>query len=140
MLLDRFFDLVLDRRVQVLDLSACYAAFLGLPFGVLHKPNLLEPLFLCKMVRWLNVLLARFSKVALGCVMVAKAMVITILLSLFAPMLFALLMRNASSVTLGLSFALLVTWLGCFLVIQLFVLLDCTRYPFLKRLLQLCFF
>eukprot|EP00957_Ditylum_brightwellii_P087103 6629470-Ditylum_brightwellii.AAC.1 len=139
-LLDCLFDLVLDKRVQVFDLSACQVAFLGTPFGALHEPDLPEPLLLCNTVRGLNVLFTRFSKVALGCVMVASAMVIAILLSSSAPMLFALLTRNASSVVLGLFFALLVTWPGLFLVIRFFVLLDCTSYPFLKPLLQLCFF
>eukprot|EP00957_Ditylum_brightwellii_P090440 6887765-Ditylum_brightwellii.AAC.1 len=69
------------------------------------------------MVRWLNVLLARFSEVALGGVMVADAMIVATLFSLLAPMLFALLTQNLSSVALGLSFVPLVMWLGCFLVI-----------------------
>eukprot|EP00957_Ditylum_brightwellii_P165333 12588450-Ditylum_brightwellii.AAC.1 len=63
------------------------------------------------MVRLLNVFLARFSKVALGGVMVAGAMIVTKLISLPVPNLFALLTRNASSVMLGLSFVPLVTWL-----------------------------
>eukprot|EP00957_Ditylum_brightwellii_P113290 8638370-Ditylum_brightwellii.AAC.1 len=49
-------------------------------------------------------------------------------------------MQNASSIVLGLAFALLVTWLGQFFIIQLVLFLDCTGYPFLKRLLQLSFF
>eukprot|EP00957_Ditylum_brightwellii_P142895 10887888-Ditylum_brightwellii.AAC.1 len=39
-----------------------------------YKLDLPEPLLLRNKVRWLNVLLARFSKVALGCVIVAGAM------------------------------------------------------------------
>eukprot|EP00957_Ditylum_brightwellii_P106742 8143616-Ditylum_brightwellii.AAC.1 len=68
-LLDYLIDLVLDKHVQVFDLSACQAAFLGVPFGVFNKLNLPEPLLFCNMVRWLNVFLARFSEVALGGVM-----------------------------------------------------------------------
>eukprot|EP00957_Ditylum_brightwellii_P070628 5366392-Ditylum_brightwellii.AAC.1 len=67
--LGRLFNLVLDKRVQVLDLSACQAVFLGTPLGIFHKLDLLEPLLLRNVVHRLNVLLARFSKVALGCVM-----------------------------------------------------------------------
>eukprot|EP00957_Ditylum_brightwellii_P037156 2812656-Ditylum_brightwellii.AAC.1 len=75
------------------------------------------------MVRRLNMLLARFSKVALGRIMVTNAMVITKLLHSLIPMSFALLMQNASSVTLGLSFMPLVTWLDRFVVIRFFVIL-----------------
>eukprot|EP00957_Ditylum_brightwellii_P142731 10875880-Ditylum_brightwellii.AAC.1 len=73
-LLDCLINLVFHDDVQVLDLSACQAAFLGAPLGVFNKPDLLEPLLFRNMVRWLNVLLARFNEVTLGCVMVAKAM------------------------------------------------------------------
>eukprot|EP00957_Ditylum_brightwellii_P088537 6743405-Ditylum_brightwellii.AAC.1 len=72
--------------------------------------------------------------------MVAGAMIVAKLLSSPAPMLFALLTQNASSVALGLAFAPLVTWLDWFFVIQLFMFLERTSYPFLKRLLQLSFF
>eukprot|EP00957_Ditylum_brightwellii_P155846 11863996-Ditylum_brightwellii.AAC.1 len=68
-LLDCLLGLVLDKCVQVLDLSTCQAVFLGAPLGIFHKLDLLEPLLFCNTVRWLNVLLARFSEVALGGVM-----------------------------------------------------------------------
>eukprot|EP00957_Ditylum_brightwellii_P138630 10566941-Ditylum_brightwellii.AAC.1 len=73
-ILDHLIALVFDKRVQVLDLSACQAAFLGVPLSVFYNTDLPEPLLLCNTVRWLNVLLARLNKVALGGVMVAKAM------------------------------------------------------------------
>eukprot|EP00957_Ditylum_brightwellii_P114628 8741841-Ditylum_brightwellii.AAC.1 len=46
-LFDGLFDLVFDKRVEVLDLFACQAAPFGLSFGVLNKPDLLEPLLFC---------------------------------------------------------------------------------------------
>eukprot|EP00957_Ditylum_brightwellii_P049672 3766910-Ditylum_brightwellii.AAC.1 len=72
--------------------------------------------------------------------MVAGAMIVAKLLSLPALILFALLTRNASSVALSLAFAPLVTWLDRFFLIRLFMFLQRTSYPFLKRLLQLGFF
>eukprot|EP00957_Ditylum_brightwellii_P036804 2787374-Ditylum_brightwellii.AAC.1 len=63
---DCLVNLVLDERVQILDLLACQAASLGAPFGVFNESDLPEPLLFRDTVRWLNVFLARFSKVALG--------------------------------------------------------------------------
>ena len=138
-LFDRLVDFVFDKHVQVLDLFACHVASLCVPFGVFNKPDLLEPLLFRNTVRGLNVFPARISKVALVGVMVTKAMVITIFLPALSSMVFALLTQNAPSITLALSVMCLVTQLG-FLVIQIAMLLDCTSYPFLKQLLQLCFF
>eukprot|EP00957_Ditylum_brightwellii_P003168 241418-Ditylum_brightwellii.AAC.1 len=73
-LLDCLIDLVLDEHIQVLDLSACQAVFLGSPFGVFNKLDMPEPLLLRNRVRRLNVLLAKFSEVSLGFVMIAGAM------------------------------------------------------------------
>eukprot|EP00957_Ditylum_brightwellii_P044527 3377522-Ditylum_brightwellii.AAC.1 len=68
-LFDHFFDLVFDKRVEIIDLFACQATLFGPTFGVLDKPDLLEPLLFCDTVRGLNVLPATLHKVALVCVM-----------------------------------------------------------------------
>eukprot|EP00957_Ditylum_brightwellii_P060902 4622622-Ditylum_brightwellii.AAC.1 len=64
-LFDRFFDLIFDKHVDILDLFACQAVLFGLPFGVLYKPDLPEPLLFRDMVHGLNVLPAALHKVAL---------------------------------------------------------------------------
>eukprot|EP00957_Ditylum_brightwellii_P015978 1203628-Ditylum_brightwellii.AAC.1 len=64
-LFDCFFDLVFDEHVEILDLFACQAALFGLPFGVLDKPDLPEPLLFCDTVCGLNMLPAALHKVAL---------------------------------------------------------------------------
>eukprot|EP00957_Ditylum_brightwellii_P046749 3548153-Ditylum_brightwellii.AAC.1 len=68
-LFDRLFDLVFDKRIEILDLFACQAVPFGPPFGILNKPDLPEPLLLCNTVRGLNVLPAGLYNVALVCVM-----------------------------------------------------------------------
>eukprot|EP00957_Ditylum_brightwellii_P005657 431564-Ditylum_brightwellii.AAC.1 len=50
-LFDHLVDLVLDERVQVLDLLAGQAASLSVPFGVFNGPDLLEPLLFRDTVR-----------------------------------------------------------------------------------------
>eukprot|EP00957_Ditylum_brightwellii_P025530 1930364-Ditylum_brightwellii.AAC.1 len=64
-----FFDLVFDKRTEILDLFACQAALFGPPFGVFDKPDLPEPLLFCDAVRGLNVLPVALHKVALVCIM-----------------------------------------------------------------------
>eukprot|EP00957_Ditylum_brightwellii_P104824 7989661-Ditylum_brightwellii.AAC.1 len=61
------FDLVFDKCVEILDFFACQDVPFGLPFGVLNKPDLLEPLLCCDTVRGLNALPAALHKVALVC-------------------------------------------------------------------------
>eukprot|EP00957_Ditylum_brightwellii_P092370 7032926-Ditylum_brightwellii.AAC.1 len=62
---DCFFDLVFDKHVEILDLFACQATIFGLPFGILDKPDLPEPLLFHAVVHGLNVLPAALHKVAL---------------------------------------------------------------------------
>eukprot|EP00957_Ditylum_brightwellii_P113268 8636815-Ditylum_brightwellii.AAC.1 len=68
-LFDHLFDLVFDKCVEILDLFACQAAPFGLPFGILYKPDLPEPLLFRDMVRGLNMLPVALHKVALICAM-----------------------------------------------------------------------
>eukprot|EP00957_Ditylum_brightwellii_P037048 2804993-Ditylum_brightwellii.AAC.1 len=68
-LFDHLIDLVFDEYVEILDFFGTYAALFGLPFGVLDKPDLLEPLLFRDIVLGLNVLPAGLHKVALVCVM-----------------------------------------------------------------------
>eukprot|EP00957_Ditylum_brightwellii_P147967 11266688-Ditylum_brightwellii.AAC.1 len=65
MLFDRLFNLVFDKRVEILVLFACQVVPFGLPFGVLNKTDLPEPLLFHNMVRGLNVLPVGLHKVAL---------------------------------------------------------------------------
>eukprot|EP00957_Ditylum_brightwellii_P061702 4682283-Ditylum_brightwellii.AAC.1 len=64
-LFDHFFDLVFDEHVEILDLFACQVAPFGLPFGILNKLDLPEPLLFHNMVHGLNVLPVALHKVAL---------------------------------------------------------------------------
>eukprot|EP00957_Ditylum_brightwellii_P177519 13520671-Ditylum_brightwellii.AAC.1 len=62
---DLFFDLFFEEHIEILDLFACQAAPFGMPFGVLGKPDLSEPLLFRDMVHGLNMLPAALHKVAL---------------------------------------------------------------------------
>eukprot|EP00957_Ditylum_brightwellii_P001039 82490-Ditylum_brightwellii.AAC.1 len=68
-LFDCLFDLVFDKRVEILDPFAYQAALFGPPFGILDKPDLQKPLLFRDAVHGLNVLPVRLHKVALVCVM-----------------------------------------------------------------------
>eukprot|EP00957_Ditylum_brightwellii_P076849 5840922-Ditylum_brightwellii.AAC.1 len=64
-LFDFFFDLVFDKRIEILDLFACYATLFGLRFGALNKLDLPEHLLFHDMVCGLNMCPAALHKVAL---------------------------------------------------------------------------
>eukprot|EP00957_Ditylum_brightwellii_P206316 15347805-Ditylum_brightwellii.AAC.1 len=49
MLFDYLIDLVLHKRVEILDLFGTQAAFLGMPLGILNKMDLPKPLLFCDM-------------------------------------------------------------------------------------------
>eukprot|EP00957_Ditylum_brightwellii_P066502 5048878-Ditylum_brightwellii.AAC.1 len=68
-LFDHFFDLVFDKLVEILDLFACQVMLFGLPFGVLDKLDLPEPLLFRDAMHGLNVLPVALHKVILVCAM-----------------------------------------------------------------------
>eukprot|EP00957_Ditylum_brightwellii_P161317 12282793-Ditylum_brightwellii.AAC.1 len=96
-LFDCFFDLVLDRQVEILDLFACQAMLFGLPFNVLYKLDLLELLLFYVAVCGLNVLPAALHKVPFISVIVTQTMRVT---KLFLPFSFMTFSQTVTSLVM----------------------------------------